>query len=331
MADSDRLYVADGFGDGQSPNRVSAFDVRTGELLWDLKDLQGVDEDDVFLQALADDVLVVNGQDRTITAVNAETGATLWSLALPVEYGTKRSSIKDGVLYSSTDTSSEGDTQPPIVYAFDLEDGTLLWETSLAEGTDAQWHKPPIEEGVIYVSSTLSHPGSASGNMVHALEVASGEILWATDIGGEQGFSFHPAFNSGEYLITYSPEGATVALRTSDGSVVWEVPGTFPIAVDSDGSIYGGGDGVLILDSDDGGTMTLLDGDEVGFDVTGGLVQGEQLILTGDTGAIGYDLSAEVIVWRIQTPMASAPPAVTPEVIAVPIGTPREVSVFAFP
>jgi PQQ-like domain len=331
LADSDMLFVADGFGGGMSDNRVSAFDVRSGELIWEREDLAGVGEEDVFLQALADGTLVASGQYQTITAVDPQAGSTSWSYAFPAEYGAKRSSVSDGVLYVSTGTSHEGNTQPPIVYAIDIEEGALLWETALSEGTDAQWHKPPIADGVVYVSSTLSHPGSATGNMVHALDVASGEILWATDIGGEQGFSFYPSLISGELLITYSPEGSTLALRSSDGSTAWAQPGVFPLAVGPDGAIYGGGDGVVVLDHVNGETTTLLDEEEVGFSATGGIIQDDQLVLTSDRDALGYDLMAEVPEWRIHTPPAAAPAAVTSEVIAVPIGHPRGISVFAVP
>ena len=63
----------------------------------------------------------------------------------------------------------------------------------------------------------------------------------------------------------------------------------------------------------------------------GGVVQDNVLILTGGFGATGFDLANEELLWRLDMPTVVAPLAITPEIIAMPTGTPRGVAVFQIP
>ena len=332
LADGGQVYVADGFGgeDDQTP-AVSVFNAESGELIWQRTDLTGGSVDDVFLQAIAGSRLIVNGQYHSITAVDSENGSTLWSVSLPENYGAVRSSVRGEVLILSAEAPREGDVRPPIVYALDLEDGTVIWETSLAEGTDLQWHRPPIARGLVFVSSTLSHPGSATGNKVHAIDIATGDVRWDIDLGGGQGFSFYPALVSGDLLILYSPEGATIPVDLSTGTEAWLQPGIFPLAIGLDGSIYAGGDGVVVLSHEDGQPTPLVRPANLGLAIELGVVQDNLLVMNGRLGAIGFDLATEELAWRLGTPDVVAPPAITSDIIAMPIGDPRGIAVFEVP
>jgi outer membrane protein assembly factor BamB len=332
LADEERVYVADGFGEGNDPTRaVSAFEATNGELLWQRTDLTPDLADDVFLQVLTGRRLVVNAQYHTVTAVNAITGESLWTFSLPNNYGAVRSTARGDVLFVTTEAPREGDVRPPVVYALDLDNGTVIWETALAEGTDLQWHNPPIAQGLVFVSSTLSHPGSATGNKVHALDIETGEVRWVVDLGGEQGFSFYPALVSGDLLVLFSPVGSTLALDISDGTQVWTQPGTFPLAIGLNGAIYATDDGIVQLSHADGEARTLIEPRDLGMPIEGGTVQDNVLIMTGRLGAIGFDLTNEVLTWRVEMQPAAAPLAITDRIIATPTGNPRGVAVFSIP
>jgi outer membrane protein assembly factor BamB len=330
LADDDRVYVADGFGAGNAEYKVSVFDAGNGEVIWQRDDLTTeVSVDDVFLQALVGDTLVVNGQYDSVVAVEAGTGEILWFFPLPEGYGAVRSAVVDDVLVVGTEAPTEGDIRPPIVYALHLADGSLLWETALAVGMDLQWHSPPIADGLAFVSSTISHPQSASGNMIHAVNVSTGEIQWVAELGGDQGFHFYPALTSEELLISWSPDGSTVAHRVDDGSEIWVQPNVIPMAVDTDGTIYAYSDGIVELDPTDGTSTQVIGSDAIGMTVDATAIQDDQLILTGRSGASGFDPRSGEQLWVIDIPPAVAPLALTSNMIVVAIDS--GVAVFAIP
>ncbi|MEX1038817.1 MAG: PQQ-binding-like beta-propeller repeat protein [Acidimicrobiia bacterium] len=331
LVDNERVYVADGFGEEDAESRVSVFDAATGELAWQRDDLTAdVSVNDVFLQALVGDILVVNGQYDSVTAVKSATGETLWSFRLPEGYGAVRSAAVGDVLLVGTEAPREGDIRPPVVYALNLTDGSVLWETPLAEGTDLQWHSPPIADGLAMFSSTLSHPGSASGNMIHAVDVTTGHVRWVAELGGDQGFHFYPALISGELLVSWSPDGSAVAHRVTDGSQAWVQPNVIPMAVDVDGTVYAYASGIVELDPTDGTTTPVAGSDAVAMTVDAIVIHDDrQLVLTGRFGARGLHLPTGEQTWRIDTPAAVAPSAVTSRLIVVAIDS--GVAVFDIP
>lgn len=331
LADDVRVYVADGFGIGPHPEyRVSAFDAVTGQLVWQRDDLTTTDSvDDVFLQALVGNTLVVNGQYDSVTAVESSSADTIWSFELQEGYGAVRSVVVDDSLVVGTEAPREGDVRPPIVYALDLADGSLLWETALAEGTDLQWSSPPVTGDLLFVSSTLSHPKSASGNMIHALNVSSGEVRWIADLGGDQGFHFYPALISGDLLVSMSPDGSAVARPIDDGSEAWVRPDAIPMAVDPDGTIYAYAQGVVELDPVDGSVTPIVGADALAMSVEGIVIYDDQLIVTGRSGAIGIQLPDGQEAWRINAPEGVAPAAVSSNLLVIAIDT--GVAVFDLP
>lgn len=331
LADEDRVYVADGFGGAQDgETRVSVFDAATGDLVWQRDDLTTEVWDPVFLQALVGDILVVNGQYDSVTAVDTAEGEVLWSFRLPEGYGAVRSAVVEDVLLVGTEAPREGDIRPPIVYALNLADGSLLWETPLAEGTDLQWHPPPVANRVAFVSSTLSHPDSASGNMIHAVDVSTGEVRWIAELGGDQGFHFYPALISGELLVSWSPDGSTIAHRVADGSEVWTQSDSIPMAVNSDWNIYAYAEGIVELDRDDGTPTPIVGSDAIDMSVDGIVTHDfDRLILTGRFGTRGLHLPSGELFWGIDTPAAVAPSAVTSRLMVVAIDS--GVAVFDIP
>lgn len=236
----------------------------------------------------------------------------------------------EDVLLVGTEAPREGDIRPPIVYALNLADGSLLWETALAEGTDLQWHSPPIADGLALISSTLSHPRSASGNMIHAVDVSTGEVRWVAELGGDQGFHFYPALISGELLVSWLPDGSAIAHRIADGFEVWIQPDVIPMAVDADGTVYAYANGIVELDPVDGTSTAVVGADALDMTVDGIVIHDhDRLILTGRSGVRGVDRSSGEQVWRIDTPVAVAPSAVTPSLIVVAIDS--GVAVFDIP
>lgn len=330
LMDADRVYVADGFGGQHDLYNVSAFAVGSGDLVWQRHDLtEGVD--DVFLQAAANDILIVNGQYAGVTAVEAASGATIWTFGFPAGYGAVRSTVAGNQIIVAATAPSEGDLRPPLIYSLNLEDGSKSWETALADGTQAQWHSPPTGDGLVFVATTLSYPESASGNMIHALDVGTGEIRWTRDLGGKQSFSFFSNVVVDDVLIVRVPDGGMKGLNIGDGSELWTYPHGDPLAVSSEGSVYGFDGGILKLDPLTGEAISLIDRATLhGFTPFAAVISGRQLIFAGRSGIQTFDLDSSRRIWRWEPSSVTAKPAVWSDKAAVLVGE-RSVSLIQVP
>lgn len=66
------------------------------------------------------------------------------------------------------------------VYAVDATSGTIAWDVPVATGTVPQWNEaaiPLVDGGRLYVGSSIVP-------RMHALDLASGKVLWHTDVRG---------------------------------------------------------------------------------------------------------------------------------------------------
>lgn len=113
--------------------------------------------------AVANGVVYVGSDNGHFFALNASTGAYLWSYFLG---DSVRSSpaVANGVVYIGS-----GDSK---VYALNTSTGAFLWR--YATGGDVQ-SSPAVANGVVYV-------GSSDGN-VYALNASTGAKLWSFDTG----------------------------------------------------------------------------------------------------------------------------------------------------
>lgn len=323
VADGERVYVADGFGGPDGGTTLGALSAGTGEVVW-VRDL--VDEPgNIFIQTVVDGTLVVNDQVDTVWALDAATGEIRWTFAIPT-YGAVGSVVTGDTLVLTVDAQSEGDTRPPVVYGLDLAEGAVRWQTTLTEGTDLQWHSPALGDGVVVVSSTLSHPQSAPGNMIHAVDLGTGAIRWTVDLGGEQGFHHAPTLIDSGTVLVRGPDGI-VALDLSDGSERWRSPNLWPLAVmpsgellAADGSPYGGEAGdVVLLDPVTGSPSLLIAADpSIGFPLGDVFVQDGSMILATRSGLRGFDLDGSLLwSWNALSPVVDLP-ALAGGLVAVP-------------
>jgi outer membrane protein assembly factor BamB len=268
LSDDQRLYAASGHGGFGNFHAVTALDKRSGEIIWQREDLVEGPVQSVFLQTLASGDLIVNGQYDTLTAAESATGDIRWSFQLPDGYGavaslfveSDGSTVVDPMLIVAAESAGEGETPPPLVYAF--EQGALQWKASLKAGTALQWSSPVAAAGVLIVSTTPSYPSSAPGNIIQGLDITDGEILWSANLGGEQGFHFYPLIASGDKLFTRGGNGV-VALTLQTGEEAWsyESLDAFPLAMRPDGDLYVVDAGrIVVLDQATGQETVLIDG-----------------------------------------------------------------------
>jgi outer membrane protein assembly factor BamB len=234
---SDAVYVADGYGGiDRVLESVIAISVEGGEMNWKREF-----EQRVFIQGLTPDVLLVNAfvsstQSDEIHGLSPIDGATRWTISLPDGFTASGGSISDGILYLAAHATTESDTRAPIIYALDPASGSVRWTAELAEGTDLQPAPPVAGNGVLVVSATLSHPGSAEGNVVHAVDLATGGIRWTSDLGGDQYFTVHKSLIA-TGVAAIDQLDRTVALNLADGSFVWEMSDGHPLGYAPSGNL----------------------------------------------------------------------------------------------
>jgi outer membrane protein assembly factor BamB len=175
--------------------------------------------------AVAGDTVVVGGTDQSVHAVDADTGEPRWTHDTGF-WVLSSPAVTDGTVYVGSDDFS--------VYALDGADGGLLWEFR-ADG-EASASSPAVVDGTVYVACD-------DGN-VYALDADTGAETWRL----ETDFVMHttPAVTDGQVYVG-SSQNRLYALDAADGSVRW----TFDTEGDVHASPAVAGDAVL-FGSDDG-------------------------------------------------------------------------------
>jgi outer membrane protein assembly factor BamB len=257
--------------------------------------------------AVVDGVVYVGSADRKVYALNAATGATIWTATTG---GPVRSSpaVVDGMVYVG---SADGK-----VYALNAATGATRWTVTTGGPVRSS---PAVVDGVVYIGS--------ADRRVYALDAATGATVWTATTGGE--VSDPPAVVDGVVHVR-SRDGSAYALDAATGAIVWTasiggrpmfglLPGTSSPAV-ADGMVYVAGpyNGRLYaLDAATGATVwTATRGDTVGgtpavadgivYALLGrGLGSADLVALHADTGAM---------VWTVPGSSLSSPSSVSPVV-----------------
>jgi hypothetical protein len=176
-------------------------------------------------------VVYVGSNDGNVYALNASTGATLWSY--PTVYVVDASpAVANGVVYvpalfgsiyalnASTGAllwsyDAAGSSSPAVangvVYvgssALNASTGALLWSYPIRSGVDSS---PAVANGVVYVGS--------EDNNVYALNASTGAKLWSYTTGNQVNSS--PAVANGVVYVG-SNDGNVYALNASTGAKLW--------------------------------------------------------------------------------------------------------------
>ncbi|HYK34306.1 PQQ-binding-like beta-propeller repeat protein, partial [Alloacidobacterium sp.] len=160
--------------------------------------------------AIVNGVVYFGSDDSNVYALNASTGAKLWSYATD---GPAQSSpaVVDGVVYIGVAGYSKS------LYALNAATGALLWSIQTTDGFSMS-SSPAVANGVVCV-------GSADGHM-YGLDAKTGTILWSYHVQS-------PVFNSPAvaYGIVYigSGDGNVYALNAATGGLVWRYTTGAPI------------------------------------------------------------------------------------------------------
>ncbi len=182
-------YAAAGTTNGTGNSFVRAFLASTGHLVW-ARQFQGAATRDV---AVANGLLYVGMLDGALHALDAATGADVWSFG--AGSFVLSPDVVGGVVYV-TDSFGE-------VFALDAATGAELWMTQLSTIPPSS---PTVADGRVYVGS--------SDHDVYAMDAATGRIKWKAPTGGD--VSSTPAVGGGTVYVG-SDDGDLYAFDAKTG------------------------------------------------------------------------------------------------------------------
>jgi eukaryotic-like serine/threonine-protein kinase len=214
------VYVCSGYG-------VRAFKATTGALVWSHYGGTGAGE---CSPAVANGVAYVGSGTGLVLALNARTGAKVWSFNAPIacdpgcdgaEAIGSSPVVAKGIVYV---TSDEG-----VVYALDASTGVRLWTYQVTDS--AEYSFPLVASGVLYV--TFGNFWTPDG-YIYALNARLGAKIWGHSIGETPlklcpnlvsgqcwgGFISPPKVSHGRVYVG-STDGYVYAFKASSGAKVW--------------------------------------------------------------------------------------------------------------
>ncbi len=158
---------------GTADNQLLALNAETGDLIWQFRTGHSVWGSPTYkdvsffstsLERQVDGVLFVTSLDRSVYALEAETGDLLWQRTLGGAIASQ-AVVNEGLVYVSSFARG--------VHALSVETGEEQW---LAPADDWVWGAPALDNGVLYFAS-------AQGD-VHAVDAETGAELWRQEILG---------------------------------------------------------------------------------------------------------------------------------------------------
>ncbi|MXV82503.1 PQQ-binding-like beta-propeller repeat protein [Candidatus Poribacteria bacterium] len=241
-----RVYIGEGYHH-DSDCHLRCLDARTGEQIWSFPTTSHVEstpfihQGKLYFTAGADGVYCIDALegeqiwhypavhadmspvmhkdkvyfgtgygDYRIYAVDAQTGAEVWSKQMPYSVWGSPSAEENRVFFGLGRGNFSESAPIPAgkVVALDTETGDILWEH---EAEDAVLTAIAIQNG--YVTF-----GSRDG-YVYSLQSTDGKLNWKTDLGGPVVSS--PAVTM-DTIYAATKDGYIYALATDNGKVQWE-------------------------------------------------------------------------------------------------------------
>ena len=169
--------------------------------------------------AIANGVLYVGGENNNLYALNATTGAKLWTYTAAGEFSASPA-VANGVVY---DGSSDG-----LVHAINATTGARLWTFTTGGVINSS---PVVVNGVVYI-------GSDDQNL-YALNAATGAKLWSHTTQARVLSS--PAVANGLVFIGGGLTSANlIALNAATGALVWSFNSPIAGIMDSAPAVVNG-------------------------------------------------------------------------------------------
>ncbi|MEU9352286.1 PQQ-binding-like beta-propeller repeat protein [Streptomyces griseoloalbus] len=167
-----------------SNENLTVRDTATGAQLWTKK----IGDDWSWQPTIANGLVLLPGDE--LTAVDADTGDTRWTLSPNGRGGFGNPSVIDGVLYVSDDDDG--------VWAVNVRTGKRTW---LCDDLDVEGPETFLRAG----SSLYGATGSLDGGIV-ALEAGTGKVRWVYDDNKGNGEPWQMTLAGNRLMVTHGPE-----------------------------------------------------------------------------------------------------------------------------
>jgi outer membrane protein assembly factor BamB len=189
--------------------------------------------------AVVNGVVYVLAAGKTMYALNASTGAQIWSTSISNlgSDGYSAPAVADGMVYVGSPDSN--------LYALDAATGVVVWKYQT--GGNIHSSSPSVANGKVYV-------GSLDGNF-YALNAKTGALVWSYTIGNYQSSS--ASVSRG--VVYFTSDGGTLyALNGSTGALVWQaaIGGSESSPAVANGVVYAVGAGdIYALNASNGAVL----------------------------------------------------------------------------
>jgi outer membrane protein assembly factor BamB len=210
-------------GYNPSEKTLGVSNVPSLQLLWATSVAGGVTN-----FAVDDGVLYATGQADNLVALNATTGAQLWSANTGGnggENGSGSIAVGGGLVYVQCTLTEQGGGQYGGICAYKAKTGKIAW--TFAHPCNCL-PEAAIESPLVYSGGNLyfgfASGGTTSTRGIYALKASTGAQLW--DYAEySNSFADGPAAVQGSYVFSEAGPGQNiVALSTANGGVAWSAP-----------------------------------------------------------------------------------------------------------
>jgi outer membrane protein assembly factor BamB len=207
-------------GYNPAENTLGTGNVSSLQLLWATSVAGGVTN-----FALDNGVLYATGQSNNLVALDASTGAQLWSANTRGNTGINAIAAGQGLVFAECDFKDPGGNPYGAICAYKGSTGRRVWQYSSPCNClpEASVMSPLVyDNGVVYFG--YSSGGTTATRGIYAVSATTGTLLWgygafsnSFNVGGAAVASGNVYLDAGE-----SPE--IISLTSSNGSLTWTTP-----------------------------------------------------------------------------------------------------------
>ncbi len=199
--------------------------------------------------ALVDGIVYFGSALGSVFAIDASTGAPLWSAPISADNAASSPAVSNGVVYINGDrlfafdaktgaqlwSSSilKGTSSPAVVggvvycsggvlAAFNAETGAVLWSESPGGPTSILGDSPAVAKNVVYVGASVPGQHGSFSGMLYALNAKTGKTIWSASVAS--GITSSPAVANGVVYVG-SDDGALYAFSAKTGAELAAIAG----------------------------------------------------------------------------------------------------------
>lgn len=202
FATQDVVYV------GSDNYQVYAMGAKDGSIHW-----RRVLDSESHIETIANGILYATSNLGTLYALNASTGATLWTFKNG--QGIVGLILMNDMLYVGT----AGNPGDPAIYVLRASDGSVIWHKSYNS-------VPPVlnnvVDDIIYCVQTPGPDILHSKATINALSASDGHLLWQAETASGDGMLKAATVVGGTVYFT-SGSGSVYALQEATGKQLWHV------------------------------------------------------------------------------------------------------------